>query len=125
MIKGLGIDVQSIDRTSKLIDKYGELLINKVYTKLEWEQANAAILLPKSKLFALMFSFKESAVKAIGSGFNGFEFYEVEITGNIFQPKIYFRSNVYNKYEREKIKKIHSNGTTTESIVFTQVILEG
>ena len=68
MVLGIGIDLLKISRIKKILDKYGDLFLQKVFTEYEIKK-NKNFLLKENK-FAKSFATKEAFVKALGTGFN-------------------------------------------------------
>ncbi|MDD9331304.1 MAG: holo-[acyl-carrier-protein] synthase [Wolbachia sp.] len=71
MIYGIGTDIVYIPRILKVLQKYGEKFLNRVYTKKEIEiskEYNSQEM--QAKHFAKRFAAKEAFVKALGTGFS-------------------------------------------------------
>lgn len=71
MIYGIGTDIVHIPRILRILQKYGEKFLNKVYTKQEIEiskKYNSQEV--RAKYFAKRFAAKEAFVKALGTGFS-------------------------------------------------------
>ncbi|MCA4774445.1 holo-[acyl-carrier-protein] synthase [Wolbachia endosymbiont of Mansonella perstans] len=71
MIRGIGTDIVYIPRILKILQKYGEKFLKKVYTEQEIEisrKYNSQEI--QAKYFAKRFAAKEAFVKALGSGFS-------------------------------------------------------
>ncbi|MCV3769271.1 MAG: holo-[acyl-carrier-protein] synthase [Wolbachia pipientis] len=85
MVYGIGIDIVYISRVLKMLRKYGEKFLNKVYTKQEIEiskKYNSQQI--RAKYFAKRFAAKEAFVKALGSGFNqGITMKDIEVYNDI------------------------------------------
>lgn len=78
MIIGMGIDMVSIAKTQRLIFKFGERFLRKVFTEKEIE-AGKKRTLPVQE-FASWFAVKEAVQKALGAGiFGGIKFKEIEV----------------------------------------------
>ncbi|MDN5247606.1 MAG: holo-[acyl-carrier-protein] synthase [Wolbachia endosymbiont of Tyrophagus putrescentiae] len=71
MIHGIGTDIVYIPRVLRILHKYGEKFLNRVYTKREIE-AGSKCNSPevRARHFAKRFAAKEAFVKALGVGFN-------------------------------------------------------
>ena len=67
MIIGIGIDLLKVNRIKKVLDKYGDTFLNKVFTDSEISNSNRFFL--RENKFAKCFSTKEAFVKALGVGF--------------------------------------------------------
>ena len=69
MILGLGSDICDIRRIEKVIDKYGERFLERVYTETERSKAMRRTEKIRAATFAKRFAAKEAASKALGTGF--------------------------------------------------------
>lgn len=68
MIQGIGIDIVEIDRVVKILDKFGNRFLTKVFTKKEVEYCNSKA--KPAQHFAARFAAKEAISKALGTGFH-------------------------------------------------------
>ncbi len=80
MIKGLGIDIVEIERIQKAIDRHGIRFLNKVFT--EKEQNYCLSHVHSAVRFAVRFAAKEAVAKALGTGFSGISFKDIEISND-------------------------------------------
>lgn len=71
MIKGIGTDIVKIERIHKALEKEG--FLERVFTKKEREERKN----PES--YAASYAAKEAVVKALGTGFRGITFHDIEI----------------------------------------------
>jgi holo-[acyl-carrier protein] synthase len=69
MILGLGSDICDIRRIEKVIAKYGERFLERVYTETERAKAMRRTEKIRAATFAKRFAAKEAASKALGTGF--------------------------------------------------------
>ena len=69
MILGLGSDICDIRRIEKVIEKYGDRFLDRVYTDLERAKAMRRTEKIRAATFAKRFAAKEAAAKALGTGF--------------------------------------------------------
>ena len=67
MILGTGIDLLKVSRIKKVLDKYGDTFLKKVFSEHEIKK-NKNIIFKTNKL-AKSFATKEAFVKALGTGF--------------------------------------------------------
>ena len=63
----IGTDIIEIDRTRRLVERYGDLLIGRVFTEAEWAYCMQRHVPWPS--FAARFAAKEAVAKAFGTGF--------------------------------------------------------
>lgn len=76
MIIGIGVDIIEIKRIEDAILK-NQLFINKIFTKREVEDLKVKNF--KSESIAGRFAAKEAVSKALGLGFRGFSFRDIEV----------------------------------------------
>src|SRR3984893_17408701 len=69
MILGLGSDICDIRRIEKVIEKYGDRFLDRVYTETERSKAMRRTEKIRAATFAKRFAAKEAASKALGTGF--------------------------------------------------------
>jgi holo-[acyl-carrier protein] synthase len=69
MILGLGSDICDIRRIEKIIGKYGDKFIERIFTPLEIAKAMRRTEKIRAATFAKRFAAKEAASKALGTGF--------------------------------------------------------
>ena len=106
MIVGIGTDILNLERLNKIINKYDQKFINRIYGKNE-------IQISKSKsnnfidYFGKRFSAKEATWKALSpSRGEGIFFREIEILNDINgKPYLYF-SGKTQKYIKKKEKSL-------------------
>jgi holo-[acyl-carrier protein] synthase len=75
MILGLGSDICDIRRIEKVIDKYGDRFIERVFTEREIARAMRRTEKIRAATFAKRFAAKEAASKALGTGFRNGVFF--------------------------------------------------
>ncbi len=79
MLNGIGVDLVSIKRIRKIMDRHGEKFLNRIMSEKELEHLRPRKLSPAS--IAARFAAKEAVLKAIGCGIGPAALKEVEITG--------------------------------------------
>jgi holo-[acyl-carrier protein] synthase len=67
MIIGLGSDIVDIRRIARVIDKYGERFLDRIFTPAERAKADARAT--RIETYAKRFAAKEACAKALGTGF--------------------------------------------------------
>jgi holo-[acyl-carrier protein] synthase len=78
MILGVGVDMVEVARIQRAIARWGDGFIRRVYTPRELERAaTPAVLAPR---LAARFAAKEAVMKALGCGWRGLAWREIEIT---------------------------------------------
>ena len=100
MIHGIGTDIVYIPRILRILQKYGEKFLNRIYTKKEIELSrkyNSQEM--RARYFAKRFAAKEAFVKARGSG-QGITMKDIEIYNDV-------RGKPYLTVSKDFISKIH------------------
>ncbi len=78
MIFGTGIDIVNIDRIERLMARWGNLFLNRVFTEGEIARCRRRPRPPEC--FAIRFAAKEAFLKAIGWGLrNGIQWKDIEV----------------------------------------------
>ena len=78
MIYGLGADLVKIERMDKVINRWGDRFINRVFTPDEQKLCNSRVF--PSSAFALRFAAKEAFSKAVGLGMRkGVRWRDIEV----------------------------------------------
>lgn len=90
MIKGIGTDIVEIDRIEKAASREG--FLERIFTISEIEHLKRKNLRPE--FIAGRFAAKEAIVKALGTGFQGVGFKEIEVENNVLgKPLVVLRGN--------------------------------
>ncbi|MCB0732363.1 MAG: holo-ACP synthase [Ignavibacteriae bacterium] len=82
MIFGIGIDIIEIERIKSSVEKFGNIFLNKIYTKTELDYC----LQKKNKYqhLAARFAAKEAIAKALATGWSkGFKWKDIEIFNEV------------------------------------------
>ena len=66
MIAGIGVDIVDVSRVAKLLERYGERFVQRVFTEAEASYAKGGAA-PAERL-AGRFAVKEAVMKALGTG---------------------------------------------------------
>ncbi|AAS14501.1 holo-(acyl-carrier-protein) synthase [Wolbachia endosymbiont of Drosophila melanogaster] len=100
MIHSIGTDIVYIPRILRILQKYGEKFLNRIYTEKEIELSrkyNSQEM--RARYFAKRFAAKEAFVKARGSG-QGITMKDIEIYNDV-------RGKPYLTVSKDFISKIH------------------
>ena len=81
MMLKLGTDIVYIPRIQSALDKFGERFLQRVYTKTEQQDctkksSQSKLMIPQ---LAGRWAAKEAVVKALGTGFQGISYTDVEV----------------------------------------------
>jgi holo-[acyl-carrier protein] synthase len=69
MIVGIGVDLCDIRRVEKVLARFGDRFIERVFTQAERERARRRTEALHAATFAKRFAAKEACAKALGTGF--------------------------------------------------------
>ncbi|ADQ15296.1 holo-ACP synthase [Halanaerobium hydrogeniformans] len=124
MIIGTGIDIVKNQRIEKLINKYGDRFLNKIYLAAEIEYCGKHSDYAAS--YAARFAAKEAFLKALGTGLRNNSWQDIEIINNdLGKPEV----NLYNKTaeqaENLNVKSIFLSISHEKEFSIAQIILEG
>lgn len=75
-IIGIGVDIIEIERVAQAIQRHGNTFIDKLFTKKEQAQKGDK---QTNLFYAGRFAAKEAVVKALGTGFRGITWKDIEI----------------------------------------------
>lgn len=77
MVVAVGVDVVEIDRVQRVLERWGEAFLARVYTPEELQRASGR---GRVASLAARFAAKEAVMKALGCGSDRVGFREIEIT---------------------------------------------
>lgn len=69
MIVGIGVDLTRVDRVQRVLDRFGERFLRRVFTEGERQAAGSGP--ERARRLAARFAAKEAALKALGTGLSG------------------------------------------------------
>lgn len=124
MIYGTGVDIVRIARIEKVVKRWGDRFLNRVFTNAERDFCFQKIS-PYSA-FALRFAAKEAFSKALGTGMKkGIAWRDIEVfhySGG--RPGLKISGKSLALCEKEGIKSIHVSLSDEEEYGIATVILE-
>ena len=105
MIIGIGTDILNLDRINKILDKYDQKFINRIYGKNEI-QTSKSKLNNSINYYGKRFSAKEATWKALSpTRGEGLFFKEIEILNDINgKPYLFFSGKTKKFIEKKEIK---------------------
>jgi len=88
LIKGMGVDLVTIERIEKIVQRHPERFLKRIFSAAELKSLEANRLYPAT--LAARFAAKEAVLKAIGCGIGPAALNEVEIIApSGAQPQVY------------------------------------
>ncbi len=124
MICGLGVDLVDIDRMEKIVEKWGQSFLRRVYTREEIryckDRAHSA------GHFAARFAAKEAFLKSLGLGmFSGVGFQDVEVMVlDSGKPELCLHGSARIVFESRGISSHHLSLSHSNRTAAAVVVLE-
>jgi holo-[acyl-carrier protein] synthase len=124
MIYGIGIDLVENDRIEKIIQKWGEKFLSRVFS--DREIAYCGRYAQASIHYGARFAVKESFLKAIGIGLGrGVKLLEIEVVNEESgKPELMLSGGAQDFFVKAGIEKIHLSITHTKNYASAMVLLE-
>jgi holo-[acyl-carrier protein] synthase len=124
MIQGIGIDLVENERIEKIIIKWGQKFLQRVFSEGEINYCKTHI--QSSIHYGARFAAKEAFLKALGIGLGmGVKLCEIEVVHDDHgKPDLSVRDGAQIQIEQKQIKKIHLSLTHTKKYATAIVLLE-
>jgi holo-[acyl-carrier protein] synthase len=125
MILGTGIDIVNIERIEKLIGRWEDLFLARVFTPAEITRCRQRSR--SAECFAIRFAAKEAFLKAIGLGLrNGIRWTDIEVQNDSMgRPFFSFRRKAREVFETLGIRQAFLTLSHDPPYAVAQVLLEG
>ena len=125
LIVGCGIDLVKIERIEKIIKRWGDNFIFRIFTPLEIEYCEKKKG-NKFQSYAGKFAAKEALLKALGLGLREANWKEIEIKNDeLGQPIVDTSGKLRNIALAKGVSKYFISISHTKEYAAAQVILEG
>jgi len=125
LIIGCGIDLVKIERIEKIIKKWGDNFVLRIFTSLEKEYCEKKKN-NKYQSYAGKFAAKEALLKALGLGLREANWKEIEIKNDeLGQPIIDTSGKLKNIASTKGVSRYFISISHTKEYAIAQVILEG
>lgn len=124
MISGIGVDLVEIDRLQKILDRWGEKFVQKIFADEEISYCREHVL--PAIHFAARFAAKEACMKAFGIGLGmGVGLKEIWVSrSDKGVPFLIFADQARMVMEKQEIKAAHLSLTHTRRHAMAMVVLE-
>ncbi|HEY5497104.1 MAG TPA: holo-ACP synthase [Syntrophales bacterium] len=124
MISGMGVDLVEIDRIDKIIERWGDRFVQKVFADEEISYCRKHVL--PAMHFAARFAAKEACLKALGIGLGmGIGLKEIWVSrSDKGVPSLIFADKARMLMEKQAIKGAHLSLTHTRRHAMAMVVLE-
>ena len=123
-IHGVGTDILEIRRIEKMVGKWGDKFLNRVFCDGEISYARSRKAFYFSSL-AARFAAKEAVLKALGTGLSGTSWLDIEIILPEGSPKVLLRGTAKTKAEAMGIRNIHLSLSHSREYATAFVVAEG
>jgi len=121
MIKGTGIDIVSIPRFAEVLNRRGQSLLEKVFSPIERKDCRLSVY-----RLAGRFAAKEAFFKALGTGFRGFKWQDLEVRNDeLGAPYLCLSSRLAKHIGEKGINSTHLSISHDREYAIAQIILEG
>lgn len=124
MIYGIGIDLVENDRIEKIVQKWGDKFLSRVFSKHEIAYCSRHV--QAAIHYGARFAVKESFLKAIGTGMGkGVHLVDIEVINEASgKPVIRLSGQAQEYIMKAGIEKIHLSITHTKNYASAMVLLE-
>jgi holo-[acyl-carrier protein] synthase len=125
MIIGTGIDIVKIDRIERMMTRWGDLFLGRVFTVKEMARCQKRA--HPAECFAGRFAAKEAFLKAIGSGLrNGIYWTDIEVDNDpMGRPSLSLHRRAKEVLQAQRIQKALLTLAHDSPYAVAHVILEG
>jgi holo-[acyl-carrier protein] synthase len=117
MIKGIGMDIIEIDRIAKALERHREHFIERLFTRNE-RTTHA----DKATHYAGRFAAKEAVVKALGTGFRGITWQDIEVLNDsLGKPYVMLAPEIAKRFDHPQllITITHSKSNAAAFCIWT------
>jgi holo-[acyl-carrier protein] synthase len=125
MIYGIGVDLVKVARIERVLERYGDRFLDRVFTNREIAYCRGKAW--AASALAMRFAAKEAFSKALGVGLrkDGIRWREVEVIPNpLGKPEIFVSGRAAAFCETAGIANMHLSLTDEDSRALAVVILE-
>jgi holo-[acyl-carrier protein] synthase len=125
MILGTGIDIVNVERIERLLSRWGDRFLTRVFTESEIAWCRRRIRF--SDCLALRFAAKEAFLKAIGWGLqNGIRWTDMEVRSDpLGKPLFTLHGKAKEVIETRKVERIFLTLSDERPYAVAHVTLEG
>lgn len=124
MIYGTGVDIVQVDRIKKIIERWGDKFLKRLFTAEEISYCKSKK--EPAHYFAVRFAAKEAAGKMFGTGLGKIKWTDIEVKKDEYGcPSLRFYDQA-EKFARKKgIERVHLSLSHEKEYSLAQVIGEG
>lgn len=123
MIVGTGIDLIEVRRIADSLQRFGERFVRRIFTEDEARYCEPA--LNRAERYAARFAAKEAGMKALGTGWRGVAWRDIEVRRlRSGQPTLVFSGRAAELAEKYGVKRASLSLSHTAQHAIAHVILE-
>ncbi len=125
MIVGTGIDIVNIERIKRLLTRWGDLFLRRVFTEKESDRCRQQAR--PSECFALRFAAKEAFLKAVGLGYReGIRWTDIEVVNDpMGKPSLLLHRKARDLFQTLRIERAFLTLSHDRPFAVAHVLLEG
>jgi len=116
MIKGIGIDIIEIERIKDAITRRKDAFIERLFTEKERQMCPTGSETSLATHYAGRFAAKEAVSKALGTGFRGIDWKDIEIISDeLGKPNVFLSQKIRERFGNPQLlitishSKIHAS----------------
>lgn len=122
-VVGIGADLIEVERIAGAIARFGELFLERIYTRHEREYSRGRG--DFNAHLALRFAAKEAVMKALGTGWDrGIRWQDIEMVRAEGKPSIVLYGKAKELAEELGVTDMHISATHSQNLAFCQVLFE-
>lgn len=123
MIIGMGIDVCPIERIKSIVERHGDIFVDRIFT--EGEKSHAGKGVARAERLAARFAAKEATIKAFGAP-EGLRWKDMEVVNAPSgAPSLQLHGELARIGEDRGVTRSHLSLTHAGGIAIAVVVLEG
>lgn len=105
MVVGMGVDVVEVSQVKRLLQKYRQKFLNRIFTE---QEQRYCFNKPRPHLhLAVRFAAKEAVAKSLGTGKRGFSWKEIEVINDSYgKPNILLTGQAAKIARQKKIAEV-------------------
>lgn len=121
MIKGIGIDIESLTRLQLLLIRYDTAALQTIFTAAELARAEKASF--PSQYLAMCFSIKEAMSKALGTGFEAIDWNEIDAEVQAEQINVTLSGKALQRARALTASRWMVNGSVCQELIMITVVV--
>ncbi len=125
MIRGIGVDIVTVDRIEQAVERWGHRFLERIYTPAEIESCQQRAR--PAQCLALRFAAKEAFAKALGLGMRqGLRWRDIEVINDEFgKPSLLLHNQAQQLLESMEARRTWLSLSDERQSALAVVVLEG